>query len=99
MLLVICCSVAQIDSLNRRFVHCSISFDFSRFEIALGCVVSRNEFASSDTINAFDLAMAKAKSLPFGVHFYATRGRISYSSIYKIGTLIISTLLFFFGYS
>jgi hypothetical protein len=71
----------------------------SRIEIALGTIVSRDLFASKETCSKFDLALAKQRSLPFGVFFYATRARVSYSAIYKISSLIISVFFFFAGYS
>jgi hypothetical protein len=67
-------------------------------EIALGTIVSRDLFATKATSSYFDLALSKTRSLPFGVVFYATRARISYSAIDKISSLILSIFFFFLGY-
>jgi hypothetical protein len=107
MLFITTSSVAQLDALNRRsslslpppsqsWTHQMGPF---RIESALGTIVSRDLFASKETSSKFDLALAKQRSLPFGVVFYATRARVSYSAIYKISSLIISIFFFFVGYS
>lgn len=101
MLLIITCSVAQLDALNRRSRKLEPNFliSNSRFEIALGRIVSRDLFASEETTSAFALSLARIRSLPFGIVFYATRARVSYSAIYSISSLIISVFLFFVGYA
>lgn len=68
------------------------------FEIALGNAVSLDEFKSFENAVSYDLALAKARALPFGVKLYGTRSRISFSSIFRIVSIVVSIFLFILGY-
>jgi hypothetical protein len=50
-------------------------------------------------MNSYDLALAKARAVPFGVTFKGTRARISYGAISAIGSILVSAFLYLAGYS
>ena len=54
--------------------------------------------ADSKTNNEFDLALSKALALPFGVMFYGTQSRCTFSAIAAVSSIVVSVFLYMLGY-
>ena len=58
-----------------------------------------NPNASIEFTHSFDLAVAKSKSLPFGVYLLRTRTRISFGLMITIASIVLSVFAFLLGYA